>query len=296
MSPGSRIDVVVVGSLNVDYVVEVPHRPAAGETVVGGDVRLLPGGKGANQAVAVRAAGGEAAIVGCVGDDPDGALIRSALTSRGVDVSHLETLRSVRTGNAYIFLTPDRENSIVVASGANAHVDAGRAVTAAAALSPAVVLLQGELPAGTTAAALAGVHESSAHVVLNLAPALRLPDSWWTQWDTLVVNETEAAQLLHSDIAAGAAPGEAAAALRRRAGQAVVITLGAQGAVAAGEHGTIHVEAPRVDVVDTTGAGDAFAGALALSIARGADLRSAVEAGVAAGARAVSQMGAQPAG
>jgi ribokinase len=296
MSPRPRIDVVVIGSINVDYVVEVPHRPATGETVVGGDVRLGPGGKGANQAVAVRAAGGQVAMVGCIGADPDGALMRRVLTNRGVDVSHVETLDGARTGNAYIFVTPDGENSIVVASGANRRVDPAQAVAAATALSPAVLLLQGELRPDTTAAALARVHDSSAHVVLNLAPMQRLPDPWWTQWETLVVNETEAAQLLGADTLVGAAPDEAAAALRRRAGQAVVITLGADGAVAVGEHGTIRVPAPRVRVVDTTGAGDAFVGALALRLARGDDLRSAVEAGVAAGARAVSQMGAQAAG
>jgi ribokinase len=181
----------------------------------------------------------------------------------------------------------------VVASGANGRVDAARAVAAATALAPPLVLLQGELTPGTTAAILARVHDSGAHVVLNLAPVRRLPDPWWTTWDTLVVNETEAAQLLGDDGLAGAAPEDAAAALRRRAGQAVVITLGADGAVAVGEHGTIRVPAPRVPVVDTTGAGDAFAGALALRLARGEDLRAAVEAGVAAGAHAVSQVGAQ---
>jgi ribokinase len=106
-SPEQQIDLAVIGSLNVDYVVEVPHRPDAGETVVGGDVQLLPGGKGANQAVAARAAGGEVAMVGCIGADPDGELIRGALARRGVDVSHVDTLDYARTGNAYILLPPD---------------------------------------------------------------------------------------------------------------------------------------------------------------------------------------------
>jgi ribokinase len=291
--PDTQTEVVVLGSINVDYVVEVPHRPAGGETIVGADVRLLPGGKGANQAVAVAHAGGRVAMVGCVGADPDGDLARDALAGHGVDVRRLATVAGARTGNAYIFVTPDGENSIAVASGANRRVDPAAALQATAELRPRVVLLQGELPSGTTAALLEGVH-GDAHVVVNLAPVLELPEASRAHWDTLVVNAGEAAALLGRDALGEMAPHAAAAALRRRPDQAVVITLGPDGAVAVDATGEVAVAAPVVDVVDTTGAGDAFVGVLALALARGAPLRSAVEAGVEAGARAVGYMGAQP--
>lgn len=291
---GGPHDVVVVGSLNVDYRVEVPHRPDAGETVVGGNVQRLPGGKGANQAVAVAHAGGSVAMVGDVGDDPDADLILQALDGHGVDVRHVRRLPGTRTGNAYILVTPDGENSIVVAPGANHRVDTARAVQVVDELAPAVVLLQGELRADATAAVLAGAHGRPRHVVLNLAPVMSLPDASHRHWDTLVVNAGEAAQLLDAGPLDQAALPDAARALRRREEQAVVITLGPLGAIGADSAGTVRVPAPRVDVVDTTGAGDAFVGAFALRRARGDDLRAAVEHAVAAGARAVGYAGAQP--
>jgi ribokinase len=292
LSP-QAFDVVVVGSLNVDYRVEIMRRPAPGETVLGGDVQRLSGGKGANQAVGVASAGGACALVGCAGDDADGDLVLDALRARGVDVSGVVRAPDVRTGNAFIFVTPDGENTIVVASGANHRVDAASALEAIRIAAPAVVLLQGELAVDTTADLLAGLRHIAARVVVNLAPVIALPAEAISGWDTLVVNAGEAAQLLGVAAVAVADAERAAAALRDRARQAVV-TLGPNGAVGADARGTFTVPAPRVEAVDTTGAGDAFAGALAFRIARGQDLRPALEGAVAAGAHAVGYAGAQP--
>jgi ribokinase len=289
-------EVAVVGSLNADHVVAVARRPGPGETVIGGDARVLPGGKGANQAAAVARAGGAAAMVGAVGDDGEGALVLGALRRARVDVGSVARLDGVRTGTAYIFVTPDGENAIVVASGANRRVDARLALDAVAALDPRVVLLQGELTAQTTAAVLRGLAGRPPRVVLNLAPVSALPGDALERCDVLVVNAGEAALLLGREAVAPAGAQDAAAALRRHDGQAVVITLGRHGAVAVDAAGAARVPAPEVEVVDTTGAGDAFAGVLALAAARGAALDDAVRQAVAAGAAAVGHPGAQPPG
>jgi len=292
--PASVPDVVIVGSLNVDYIVEIPHRPTAGETVIGADVQLRPGGKGANQAVAVAHAGGHAVMVGRVGADPDAEVALDALRARGVDVAHVGVVDDARTGNAYILVTPDGENSIVVASGANRRVDVDAAMRVVAERRPRAVLLQGELPPATTAKLLKRLAADRAHVVVNLAPVTRLPKTCWLHWDALVVNAGEAAVLLGDASIPVDGAADAAARLRRRDDQIAVITLGSAGAVGAHAHGVVRVEAPRVDVVDTTGAGDAFVGALALGLARRRTLEEALEAAVLAGARAVEHIGAQP--
>jgi len=289
-TPATQVDVLVIGSINVDYRVEVDHRPEAGETVLGGDTVRLPGGKGANQAVAAARAGARVAFVGCVGDDPDGDLAVAALQHHGVDVSRVRVDSHRRTGNAFIFVTPDGENTIVVASGANHAVAAADALSAVEAVSPAIILMQGELPALTTAAVLEAARDLAPDTVLNAAPTVTLPDTAMEAWAHLVVNAGEAAQLLGGEFS----PDEAASGLRRREEQSVVITLGPDGAVSADANGIRRTPAQSVEVVDTTGAGDAFVGALAAGLARGNDLLAAVEAGVAAGAEAVGRAGAQP--
>lgn len=291
--------VVVVGSANADLVLDIDHRPAPGETILGSDLVVTPGGKGANQAVAAGLAGADVALVGCVGDDGHGALLRESLGAAGVDLTHLRTV-DAPTGTATILVTPDGENSIIVSPAANRHVTAAlaeelRDVWADAA----VVVLQLEVPLETVTAVAT---QARGRVVLNAAPAAELPADVLAAADPLVVNESEARFLLGaSDYdAASAVPDDALAQRLLGAGaRSVVLTLGAAGSVlverdadgAPGE--AVLVPAREVEAVDTTGAGDAFVGTLAARLAGGAPLADAVEAATAVAAVTVTRRGAQ---
>ncbi len=291
--PPEPDDVLVVGSANADLVVHVERRPGAGETVLGGDLLVLPGGKGANQAVAAARLGARTAFVGRVGDDPHGRLLRESLAAAGV---RLEGLRrsSSPTGVAMILLTPDGDNSIVVAPGANADVRPADAQHDAVARAR-VLVVQREVAPGVS---LAAAQRAGGLVVLNLAPSGPVPAALLDRTDVLVVNEHEALDLLHAlrpGAAARTTPGpDLAGELRALGPAAVVITLGARGAVAVDATGSCTAPAPPVAAVDTTGAGDAFTGALAWRLARGDALGSALRWAVRAGTAAVLRPGAQP--
>lgn len=283
--------VVVLGSANADLVVEVPRRPHGGETLTGSDLHVFPGGKGANQAAAAARAGASTRFLGCVGDDGNGAFLREHLQAAGVQV---DGVRSVGrpTGTAMILLTPDGENSIVVSPGANHAVDGAMAQAMAPAwLDAGVLVLNLEIPHDTVRQVVARAHAAGVRVLLNAAPAARLDAATLAACDPLVVNEYEAA------IALGAASEtdfeELAQGLLRAGARAVVITLGAAGALVADEHGVDSIPAYRVEVVDTTGAGDAFVGATACELARGVPLRDAVRFATAMSAVAVQRKGAQ---
>ena len=283
--PGATARVVVVGSANADLVCRVDRRPGTGETVLGGDLHTLPGGKGANQAVGAARLGARTAFVGRVGDDAHGELLLRSLRGAGVDVAGVRR-DAAPTGVALVLVSADGDNSIVVSPGANARVtvdDVRRDVVRDAA----VLLLQREID---PAASLAAARHCGGLVVLSLAPYGPMPAELLSRTDVLVVNEHEAAGLL----GARSAPPEAAAALRALGPRAAVVTLGAAGAVVADGSGTWPVPAPVVRVRDTTGAGDAFAGALGWRLAAGDPLREAVAVAVRAGALAVTRDGAQP--
>lgn len=286
--------VVVVGSANADLVVSVPRRPGAGETVLGGELVTIPGGKGANQAVAAARLGASTSFVGRVGDDAHGRLLLESLRSAGVDVALVE-VGSEPTGVAIIFLTPDGDNSIVVAPGGNGALTPDHVLTAPVTAAD-VLLLQGEIAPATNLAAAAA---SRGRVLLNLAPSGPVPAELLQRTDILVVNEHEAADLLGASGRSGASgapedPAEAAARLRDLGPTAVVITLGAVGAIAVDGAGTYRAGSPQVPVVDTTGAGDAFTGALGWRLAAGDDLPAALSVAVRVGALAVTRAGAQP--
>lgn len=290
---------VVVGSANADLVLDIDHRPAPGETILGSDVVVTPGGKGANQAVAAGKVGGDVAFLGCVGDDDHGRLLRASLSAAGVDLAGLRTV-DAPTGTATILVTPDGENSIVVSPGANRHVTPAMLE----ALRPvwedaAVVVLQLEIPLESVALVATGAR---GRVVLNTAPAAELPPEVLARADPLVVNESEARFLLGAPSvdAATAAPDEALAARLLGLGpRSVVLTLGPAGVALAerepgGDPGpTRTLPARKVDAIDTTGAGDAFVGALAVRLADGATLPEAVELATAVAAVAVTRRGAQ---
>ena len=284
------MSVTVVGSLNEDVLVTVGRLPGRGETVIGRDVTLAPGGKGANQAAAAARVGRVVAMVGRVGDDAAAERQRAALISVGVDVAGVHTTPGVPTGSATIPVEDGTgENLIVVVPGANGRMtpeDAGMGVVVFAD----VVLLQLEIPMAAVCAAAAAARGT---VMLNPAPAQPLPDGLIAQVDILVPNEHELVQL------AGANPGERSPAelaelARSVAGCAVVVTLGARGALVVPADGPVLLQGPpAVTAVDTTGAGDCFCGALAQALARGTDLPGAVRYAVTAAALSTTGPGAR---
>lgn len=292
LDPPARV--VVVGSVNQDYLCSTPRLPAPGETVLGGTVVVASGGKGGNQAVAAARVGVPTALVACVGDDPDGAAITAALARSGVDTRGVTVMPRVRTGLAFVFVNGDGENSIVVAPGANSHLTSAGTTTALhERLTPGAVLVtQAEIPEAVIATAIATADELGCRVVLNLAPFRSMDGEVLSRCDPLVLNAGEAGALLERSVESAEDARTACGELRRRA-RSVVVTLGGAGAVVGDSERLEHVGAPAVDVVDSTGAGDAFTGVLAASLARGHDLVSAVRLGVAAGSYAVGRLGAQ---
>jgi ribokinase len=284
--------VLIVGSSNTDLVSRAPRLPAAGETVAGSAFAIHPGGKGANQAVAAARAGARVSFVGAVGDDDFGRQRLAELAAEGIDTAHVATVPSVTSGVALIVVDDGGENQIVFVPGANARATPDAVDAAFAAASFAVVGLVLEVPldvvAHTVRAAPAGTR-----VVLNAAPFDARIEPLLDRLDPLICNEIEAGQLVGFDVTLERAV-EAAQALIRRGSRAVVITLGRHGAVAAASGDTFAVPAPEVRAVDTTGAGDAFCGALLAWLALGSSLRDAVRAGVCAGSLAVQRDGAQP--
>lgn len=286
-----RYDVVVVGSANADLVVRVERWPAPGQTVPGSDPTVVPGGKGANQAVAAARLGGRVAFVGRIGEDPYGGLLRGSLEDAGVALDALMTAPGP-SGTALITVGPEGESAVIVSPGANGRVTPQDIDRAAGVIGAArVVSLQLEIPLPAVRRAAETAAAAGARVVLNPSPARPLPSELLALCDPLVVNEHEAAYLL------GAAvddPAAGAAALRALGPRSAVITLGAAGAVTADAAGTARIAAPRVRAVDTTGAGDAFTAALCLRLARGDDLVAAARLAVRVGAAAVRRAGAQP--
>ena len=287
--------IVVIGSANADLAVRVDRRPQGGETVAGSPLSVSAGGKGANQAAAAARLGADVAFVGRVGSDAHGALLRDALAQAGADTRWLSD-SDAPTSVALIVLTPDGENSIIVAAGANGDVTPAYLQESGEALDGAsLVVAQLEVPLETVADAAARCRADGVRFLLNAAPAAPLPPEVLAACDPLVVNESEAAFLLGDPEGARGEAGDRALAERLLAlGPAsVVVTLGARGAVAATASGERHaVPAQRVDVVDTTGAGDAFVGGLATVLGAGGDLEAGLARGTAAAAVAVQARGA----
>jgi ribokinase len=280
--------VAVVGSLNLDLVIRVAELPGPGETVSGGDLFRNPGGKGANQAVAAARLGRRVAMVGCVGDDQAGHELLASLEAAGVDGSRVRVVEGVPSGTACITVSEDGENQIVVSPGANARLTPDDVAAAAAVRSAAVTLLQLEVPLETVAAA---ARTAGGRVVLNPAPVRALPAELLGRIDVLVPNRVELARL-----AGGPVPRtveQAAELAGRLGGRAVVVTLGADGALVVEDGRAGHVPAVPVRPVDTTAAGDAFCGGLADALAGGSGLQEAARRAVRVAAAACLRPGAQ---
>ncbi len=286
---------IVLGSASRDYTVIVDRHPNPGETLLGGDIVTGSGGKGANQAVAAARATVRPVFLGSFGDDTTGHELIADLAAHGVDVDHVTVTPDAPTGVALITVARSGENSIVVAAGANAHLDPDATAAAIRSLAgpSTIILAQLEIPLATVVAAADAAAERGARFVLNLSPSQPIPASLLALCDPLVVNESEAAGIAGIPVST---VGDAMIVAQEllSGSKSVVITLGGEGVVVATVDGVVHSPAEKVDVVDTTGAGDAFVGALAASLALGSDLHAAVARGTAAGALAVQHLGAQP--
>jgi ribokinase len=283
--------VSVLGSINMDLVVRVPSLPRPGETVLGERLLHFAGGKGANQAVAAARLGAEVRMIGRVGSDAFGDELVHGLEEDRVDVSGIVRDGDEPSGAALIVVEAGGQNTVTVAPGANGKVGADEVGRLAGGLGPAdIVVLQLEIPVDAVRSAVDAAHGAGARVVLNAAPAtspMSLPVV-----DLLVVNEAEAASLSGVPVTDRASARAAAAALGQSA-RAVAVTLGAAGSVLWEDGRIIDVEPRHVHAVDATAAGDAFVGAVAYALAAGRPLAEAVELGSAAGAVAVTRMGAR---
>ncbi|MDQ6657670.1 MAG: ribokinase [Actinomycetota bacterium] len=284
--------VLVVGSLNEDLRLRTPMVPAAGETVLGGPHDWGLGGKGSNQAIAAARYGATVAMIGRLGDDAGGKKIRLAFQEEGIDTALLGTSTEAATGLALIVLEPSGENRIIVSSGANLQLTVADVTAAGERVAGAdVVLAQLEIPLEVVQAAFDGARGTT---VLNAAPARELPAELLAATNVLVVNEVELAMIAGLAGARGVADVPAIVdACRAIAGPAtVIVTRGAAGFVVVDATGPTEVPAPKVDAIDTTGAGDCFCGVLAAALAEGTEMHEAAKIAVRAASLAATRLGA----
>jgi len=287
--------ITVVGSLNMDLFIEIAQLPSPGETVLGRNFRSAPGGKGANQAVAVARMGGACMLIGAVGDDPFGAAILANLREAGIDSTNVARRIGVSCGVAMIALDKNGQNQIVVAGGANETLtpdDVARHAEVFARSKAVVVQL--EIPLAAVEAALRLGRQAGALTVLNPAPCLPLSDELLSLCDWIVPNELEAAQLSGLKVRDRADAAKAAKKVRKRSGGSnILVTLAADGVWLETDAFAGHVPGFKVQAVDTVGAGDTFIGAFVTRLVEGAAAHEAARFGCAAAALAVTRRGAQ---
>jgi ribokinase len=285
--------VVVVGSANLDFTIQVDRPPRQGETIFGRNLLVSFGGKGANQAVSARRAGADVTFIGKIGQDRHGEEIRKNLDTIGIDATGLIADANCRTGVAFILVDPSGGNQIVVVPACNYRLTPEELGSRHQLLMGAVLLLQLEIHPETVGWALRRAKETGMRTILNPAPAVPLPRGNYSHVDLLTPNETEASSLTGvtvKDLNGAEKAGERL--LEMGCGDAI-ITLGARGALWVGKGGARHFPAFPVRPVDSTGAGDAFNGALAAALAEGMTLEEAIPFANAAGALATTRRGAQ---
>lgn len=289
------MSVLVLGSINLDLVVDVPRLPVLGETLRGTAFHSSPGGKGANQAVAAARQGASTQLIGRIGADAFGEQLVEAVRASGVRVSGINIDRDAPTGMALICVDTQGQNTIVTVRGANGNVGAEELeLLERFRLQSLVLLVQLEIPLPVVMLAAETAREAGLIVVLDPAPMTELPDALLANVSWMTPNQTEAEALTGVVASDEAEALRAAEVLHARGVDRAVVTLGERGCVYAGPDGTLVVAAPHVEVIDTVGAGDAFNGALAASIVAGRDVRGALHAACAAGAIACTRRGALP--
>lgn len=285
--------IVVVGSLNMDLVVKTLELPRLGETISGQDFHTIPGGKGANQAVAAGKLGASVCHVGRVGRDGFGDALLASLQAAGVDTTCVEKLDGIPTGVALITVDAVGDNTIVVVPGANGQCGPEFVTAALGRLEGDVLVCQLEIPLESVLAAAEVAKEKDMLVVLNPAPAAPLPAELMQCVDILILNETETEVITGIQVTDVASAMVAGRAILGMGVQQVVLTLGKNGSVHVSAEKEVHVPAFSVKSVDTTAAGDAFIGALAAFITKTKDVEDALTIASAAGALAVTRLGAQ---
>ena len=285
-------DILVIGSLNADLVVRAPRFPQPGETISGEDLQVIPGGKGANQAVAVARLGASVSMLGRVGKDNFGDFLLNNLKSNNVD-SQLIQRDDASTGTAIIVVDSNGQNNIVLSAGANGKVNDAD-VNSASFLDYKLLLLQLEIPLQAVLSAATRAHENGLRVILNPAPAKQLPNELIALADFLIPNETELSLLTGLPVNKMDSAAEAGRALLKVGAEHVIVTLGSNGALIVTDTQVTHIDSYKVNVVDTTAAGDAFIGGFATALLQDKSLEEAVRYGCACGALAATKFGAQP--
>ncbi|MFN8435122.1 MAG: ribokinase [Anaerolineales bacterium] len=285
-------DITVVGSLNADLVVKSPRFPQPGETISGEDLQIIPGGKGANQAVAAARQGVRTAMLGRVGSDSFAPFLVDNLKANQVDTSHV-SVDSSATGTAIIVVDANGQNSIVLSPGANGKVSPAD-VDSASFLSSKLLLLQLEIPTPTVLHAAQQARAHGLTVILNPAPAKPLPAELISTVDILIPNESELSLLTGLPVNDAASAEKAAKEILKQGVKTVIVTLGSKGALLVTDTQVKQVDTYKVDVVDTTAAGDAFIGGFASAMLSGKSLEDSVRYGCACGALATTKFGAQP--
>jgi ribokinase len=291
-------DILVVGSLNADLVVRVPRFPQPGETISGEDLNIIPGGKGANQAVAAARQGTSVAMLGRVGNDSFGPELMDNLKRNQVDSALVQVDPDSATGTAIIVVDASGQNNIILSAGGNGRVSQSD-VTDASFSDYKLLLLQLEIPIETVLAAAQKAKEKGLRILLNPAPAHPLPAELISLSDFILPNETELSLLTGQPVHDIASAEQAAKQLLERGAQNVIVTLGANGALIVSSKQVTHVNTYKVEVVDTTAAGDAFIAGFAARLLEsdgqpGDALTNAVRYGCACGALATTRFGAQP--
>ncbi|VEF47303.1 ribokinase [Bacillus freudenreichii] len=289
-----KADVVVVGSLNMDLVIKVNRKPEWGETLLGSNFFVSPGGKGGNQAYAAAKFGGSVAMLGCVGDDLFGEQLIKNLAETGTETAFIKRIKSESTGVAMININPEGDNSIIVAPGANNFVTPEYVRKHEQVISQAkIVMVQLEIPIETVVETAKLASKHNVPFMLDPAPARVLPEELYNLVDYILPNENEIREITRIDVSDFSSAKKASRILLSKGIGTVLSKLGGKGVVVTGQNQSLTLDGHEVPVVDTTAAGDAFAGAFATALVDGKDLKAATQFANAVGALTVTRAGAQ---